>query len=172
MYPVAINHFSPEDIRLFKSRINYTDTCWFWTGSKQPSKAIGKFYGRFFHRHASLFAHRVAYVLHGGILVDGMTIDHLCGNTLCVNPKHLEQVTLLENLARYHRSRPKSLTCKRGHDRAPGTRCKRCAYEAIRRSVAKRPDHYRSLGSANKRKNRQLKRLITSNPINNNLTAI
>jgi hypothetical protein len=49
----------------------------------------------------SKWAHRVSYELHNGPLRPGYTIDHLCFNTACVNPEHLEQVTQEENFARY-----------------------------------------------------------------------
>lgn len=43
-------------------------------------------------------AHRVAWALRNGRLVDpDLTIDHLCRNRRCVNPDHLEEVTLAVN---------------------------------------------------------------------------
>lgn len=45
-------------------------------------------------------AHRVAYMLFKGEIGEKAVIDHLCGNTLCVNPEHLEQVTREENSRR------------------------------------------------------------------------
>lgn len=45
-------------------------------------------------------AHRVAYEHVRGPIPDGMTIDHLCRNKRCINPHHLEVVTLAENIHR------------------------------------------------------------------------
>ena len=46
-------------------------------------------------------AHRVAWVAaHGRDIPVGMTIDHLCVNPRCVNPDHLEAVTMRENTHR------------------------------------------------------------------------
>ena len=46
-------------------------------------------------------AHRVALALHlGRQLPHDMTVDHLCQNVKCVNPGHLELVTIAENLRR------------------------------------------------------------------------
>ena len=57
-------------------------------------------------------AHRVAYELFVGPLAPGMVIDHLCKNTRCVNPDHLEQVTQATNCRR--KKRPTH--CVHGHD--------------------------------------------------------
>ena len=47
-----------------------------------------------------VLAHRFSYEWHRGPIPDGLTIDHLCRNTLCVNPAHLEAVTKRENTLR------------------------------------------------------------------------
>lgn len=71
------------------------DECWLWQGRLHP---VG--YGVFSDRPARL-AHRLSWVLFSGQpLTRGLTIDHLCFNKRCVNPHHLEPVTLAENLRR------------------------------------------------------------------------
>jgi len=70
--------------------------CWLWKGA--PHNAKG--YGRFDINRQRYLAHRYAYQLWRGDLVDGMEIDHLCRNTRCVNPHHLEQVTSEEHARR------------------------------------------------------------------------
>ena len=60
----------------------------------------------------SWIAHRAAYHLSVGEIPPGLVLDHLCRNTLCVNPDHLEPVTGRENIARAHAAKTH---CKRGH---------------------------------------------------------
>lgn len=59
--------------------------------------------------------HRVAFEAAGGVIPEGMTIDHLCGVKCCVNPEHMEVVTRCENTRRAHEG-VFSDFCKRGHD--------------------------------------------------------
>lgn len=45
-------------------------------------------------------AHRATYIKLRGKIPDGLELDHLCRNPLCVNPDHLEPVTAKENTRR------------------------------------------------------------------------
>jgi hypothetical protein len=46
------------------------------------------------------YAHRVAYEHFVGEIPDGLQLDHVCRNRVCVNPAHLEPVTASENRRR------------------------------------------------------------------------
>src|SRR5262245_52986199 len=97
--------------------------CWLWRGA--TAGRPGAKYGRFFAGRrtaaghpAAEKAHRVAYHLAGGVIEEGMELDHLCRVTLCVNPTHLEPVTRLENQRRGNapmQAQRRQTHCKRGH---------------------------------------------------------
>lgn len=46
------------------------------------------------------YAHRAAWEAYRGEIPEGLELDHLCRNSRCVNPYHLEPVTRDENLRR------------------------------------------------------------------------
>lgn len=69
--------------------------CWDWTGALDRHG-----YGKLAHRGRDLLAHRAAYEAFVGDLTSGLTIDHLCRSTACVNPWHMEQVPIWTNVSR------------------------------------------------------------------------
>jgi hypothetical protein len=71
-------------------------SCWPWRGTHESTGYV-RFRGR--------PAHRVVYEALVGPIPEGLVIDHLCHNKLCMNPEHLEAVTSVENLNR-RRSHP------------------------------------------------------------------
>lgn len=74
-------------------------------------------YGRFKLFGVEQQAHRIAYRDFGHKLTDEQQIDHLCRNTLCVNPDHLEAVTQTENVRRGKRGHVTH--CPQGHEYTP-----------------------------------------------------
>lgn len=90
--------------------------CIEWTGASRDS-GWGR-YGCIFSNGRQQLAHRVSWELFRGKIPDGLTIDHLCRNTLCVNVEHLEPVTSVENVMRGmgpFAKKARQTHCKRGH---------------------------------------------------------
>lgn len=87
--------------------------CWLWTGAIQTNG-----YGStgIPGSGRTALAHRYVYELLVGPIPEGLTIDHLCRLRHCVNPAHLEPVTMAENLRRARVLIPPKARCKRGHD--------------------------------------------------------
>lgn len=85
----------------FLSRIvKLPDGCWMWQGTKNPN-GYGSFYvGNEYPGRNQDLAHRAAYRMFKGPIPKGLSIDHLCRRPLCVNPDHLEAVSLRENILR------------------------------------------------------------------------
>lgn len=128
----------------FESKVVRTDTCWLWTGATNS-----RGYGCWGVNGVSQLAHRVAYAVLVGPIPAGLTIDHLCRVKTCVNPDHLEAVTLRENIIRAHVAAGQT-HCINGHEYTPGNTymkprdqgatsriCRKCNYEACKRLRAK-----------------------------------
>ncbi len=96
-----------------KTKFDPDSGCINWTAGRNRRGGYGRF-----HLDGKLeVAHRVALMLVGVELVEGLTVDHLCRNSRCVNPLHMEQVTVAENIRRgtqgwQQRAR---MHCPRGH---------------------------------------------------------
>ena len=83
------------------ARVNKVGDCWIWTGVTTTAPGARLSYPRFcIGKAKTVAAHRFSYELFVGPIPDGLTLDHLCRNTLCVNPSHLEPVTNRENVLR------------------------------------------------------------------------
>lgn len=131
----------------FSSRVaSFTPgTCWEWTGALSKGR-----YGQIPRRIGTRKAHRFIYELLRGPIPEGMTIDHLCKCTRCVNPAHMEVVSAQENVLRSDclgMQNKRKTHCCRGHELAgrnliiqrTGKRnCRECVNAALRKNRAMR----------------------------------
>lgn len=77
------------DIDRFWKKVDRSgDGCWEW---QAPPHWTG--YGQFWAKGRVHRPHRISYELAHGPVPQGLELDHLCRNRLCVNPVHLEAVT-------------------------------------------------------------------------------
>lgn len=134
------------------------DECWPWT--RYVMKQTG--YGQTTYEGKPWLAHRLAWVLEGAELPDGMTLDHLCHTRMraqctdgptcphrrCVNPAHLALRSRARNALDGNSplsDNARKTHCDRGHllegenlrirthkDRAPSRECIPCSRERAR----------------------------------------
>lgn len=82
-----------EQIEKFFKNVRKTEACWIWLLSKSPR------YGYTRLNNKRIYAHRFSVMIEKEI-PKGFVVDHLCKNTMCVNPKHLDIVLQRENVRR------------------------------------------------------------------------
>ncbi len=118
--------------------------CWSWLGQHNV-QGYGRVKGL---EGKPRMAHRVAYELLRGPIPAGLTLDHLCRNTSCVNPWHMEPVTGRVNTQRHF---AQQTHCKYGHSlddayvrlsgrRMGHRRCRVCMGESNRAAYLRRRD--------------------------------
>lgn len=119
--PVPIPTLSPDEIERLAGGFLVSDGCWPWI---RRSNKDG--YGQFSLRGRPWRAHRVVYAWLIGPIPEGMTLDHLCRNRLCVNPAHLEPVTNRVNVLRGDTITGRNVRkthCPKGHPLSPENLC-------------------------------------------------
>lgn len=81
--------------RFWEKVVKQDDGCWIWTAAR-----IKGGYGGFMLKRRHWLAHRLAYTWLVGPIPAGHTLDHICRQPACVNPAHLQPVSLQENIER------------------------------------------------------------------------
>lgn len=112
--PRPKRELDPRNKVLHYSRETEPEGCWLWIGG--PARAP---YGLAHHEGRTISAHRLSFIAFVGPIPDGHQIDHLCRNTRCVNPAHLEAVSAAENVRRERARRQPKTHCLRGHEFTP-----------------------------------------------------
>lgn len=107
-YPYA------NEISRFNAKIDKVSSetgCWVWTG------ALAHGYGRFRFDNRTVQAHRLSWFIYTKVQ-PALDLDHLCRNTQCVNPSHLQDVPHKLNILRSDSVATKNYfkeSCIRGH---------------------------------------------------------
>lgn len=134
-----------EPIERFAEKYVVNDNgCWIWTACLYVDG-----YGQFSHKSKVVRAHRWSYEYYVAPIPHGYQLDHLCKVHACVNPRHLEPVTNLENSRRGNvgmktgAMQVSKTHCPQGHEYTtentyvrPDRRsrdCRMCRTEAARR---------------------------------------
>ena len=112
--------------------------CWVWMGL-----VCSEGYARFKLNCKGQNGHRAMYVALRGPIAKDLTVDHLCRVRCCVNPAHMELVTIQENCHRQERKTHR----KHGHaftddntflDTNGCRNCRTCRLNRLRRWRLKR----------------------------------
>jgi len=108
-YTLSQNVLTPELISQFWTKVNKQgpDECWEWTGSCLPTLmgSTGPYsgYGRLtifdpvIGKRRMEYAHRIAFLIAGGSIPEGVIVMHDCDNPPCCNPDHLLSGTYSKN---------------------------------------------------------------------------
>lgn len=78
--------------RLYSKLTETLEGCWEFIGAKDSDG-----YGRIWYINNTLMAHRVSWIIHNGLIPDGLFVLHKCDNPPCCHPDHLELGTAEAN---------------------------------------------------------------------------
>ncbi len=153
----------------FRQRLSIAPNgCWLWTGHVHSRSG----YGTLRVDKRIIRAHRYSYEAQVGPIPEGLNLDHLChtrdqdcagGPTClhrrCVNPDHLEPVTIAVNVNRGAKGKDRLTHCPQGHayegsnlyvDKTGRRHCRACRNATVRRRYHADPRPKRGHASSRK----------------------
>lgn len=168
---------------LTKHRKDAVTGCWLWTDALNTN-GYGVVWDPAKQKQSK--AHRVAYEELVGAIPDELPIDHLCRNRACINPEHLQPVTLGENVRRGvspPAQRARQTHCKNGHELSgynlrvdPKTgyrQCSICVRERAKKWKEKNPEAYAALRKkSDKNRSEKIKEYLRAYYLKNRDKAI
>lgn len=145
-------HIPPTLRESFWRKVEKTDTCWLWTGSKTKKgygvQALPVFPENWAKRPGIVRAHKFAWEEENGPVPKGMGLLHTCNVKHCVRPSHMK-LGFSWDAARKNGKEPNCRAC--GQKKTPDNvyisktgsrRCKACHNARVReynqRQLAKR----------------------------------
>lgn len=94
---VRCNGLQHRHMQTESERLNAFDVsesgCWEWSGNRNTQG-----YGVIIIGRKGRLAHRISFVRHGGVIVEGELVLHRCDNPPCINPEHLFSGTQFDNM--------------------------------------------------------------------------
>ena len=113
-YIGAMKNLTEGEKQRFKQRFKKRGQCWLWQGALDRDG-----YGAIHFRGAPRRVHRVAWFSVNGEIPKGHVINHTCRNRACVNPQHLQCLTVEEHQLKDTTSLPyinsQKSHCPKGH---------------------------------------------------------
>ena len=96
---------------LLRVKVDANSGCWGITGRSLKKRV------RLCMAGGLVYAYRFTYETLMEPILEGMVIDHLCGNPGCLNPLHMEPTTVAENARRANAGKRRTLKtrCIHGH---------------------------------------------------------
>lgn len=110
-----MKNLTEQERERFESRFQIDGQCWVWNLALDRDG-----YGSFYFRGASRRAHRVAWYSVNGEIAEGHVINHTCRNRACVNPQHLQCLSVEDHQLKDTNSIPyinsQKTRCPNGHE--------------------------------------------------------